>query len=68
VPRRPDLRQTAALGAAILIAVELTATHWFYLYVVWFLPLLFVVLFAAHDRTLPEGAPQPERSREPVYA
>ena len=25
VPRRPDLRQTAAMGAAILIAVELTA-------------------------------------------
>ena len=68
VPRRPDLRQTAALGAAILIAVELTATHWFYLYVVWFLPLLFVALFAAHDRTLPEAAPEPERAREPVFA
>ena len=68
VPRRPDLRQTAALGAAILIAVELTATHWFYLYVVWFVPLLFVVLFAAHDRTLPEAEPEPERTREPVYA
>jgi len=47
LPRRPSLRQTAALGAAILIAIELTATHWFYLYVVWFVPFLFVTLFAA---------------------
>jgi hypothetical protein len=62
VPRRPDLRQVAALGAAILIAVELTATHWFYLYVVWFVPFVFVALFAAHDRTLPE---ETESAREP---
>jgi Glycosyltransferase family 87 len=69
VPRRPDLRQTAAMGAAILIAVELTATHWFYLYVVWFVPFVFVALFAAHDRTLPEApAPRPEREREAVLA
>jgi hypothetical protein len=68
VPRRPDLRQTAALGAAILIAVEITATHWFYLYVVWFVPFLFVALFAAHGRILPEATPEPERVRDPVYA
>ena len=63
VPRRRDLRQTAALGAAILIAVELTATHWFYLYVVWFVPFVFVALFAAHARTLrePSEAREPER-------
>ena len=53
VPRRPDLRQVAALGAAILIAVELTATHWFYLYVVWFVPLVLVALFAALPRRCP---------------
>jgi hypothetical protein len=63
VPRRPDLRQTAALGAAILIAVQLTATHWFYLYVVWFVPFLFVALFAAHARTFPE----PSEAREPEH-
>ena len=62
VPRNPDLRQIAALGGGILIAVELTATHWFYLYVVWFVPFVLVALFAAHDRTLPEEA---EREREP---
>jgi len=68
VPRRPDLRQTAGLGAAVVIAVELTATHWFYLYVVWFVPFLLVALFAAHERALPEPDPEPERVREPVYA
>jgi hypothetical protein len=69
-PRRPSLRQTAAMGAAILIAVQLTATHWFYLYVVWFVPFVFVALFAAHARTLPEVRvePEPESEREAVFA
>ena len=65
LPRRPSLRQTAALGAGILIAIELTATHWFYLYVVWFVPFLFVTLFAAHARVLSEPKPQREPEPEP---
>jgi hypothetical protein len=70
VPRRPGPRQTAALGAAILLAVELTATHWFYLYVVWFVPFVLVTLFAAYDRALPEPPPErePEPEREAVLA
>jgi hypothetical protein len=67
-PRNPDLRQIAALGAAILIAVELTATHWFYLYVVWFVPFVFVALFAAHRTTLSERREQREPEREAVFA
>jgi hypothetical protein len=66
VPRRPDLRQTAALGAAVLIAVQLVATHWFYLYVVWFVPFVFVALFAAHAHTLREPEAEPTAQREPV--
>jgi hypothetical protein len=46
VPRRRSLPQVAALGAAVVIAVQLVVTHWFYLYVVWFLPLVLVALFA----------------------
>jgi hypothetical protein len=68
VPRRPDLRQTAALGAGVLIAIQLAATHWFYLYVVWFAPFVFVALFAAHPRTLRERAAESPAEREPVYA
>jgi hypothetical protein len=47
VPRGPrTTAQVAALGAAVLVAVQLTAVHWFYLYVPWFAPLVLVGLFA----------------------
>ena len=48
-PHRRDAVQVAALGAAVLIALQLTAVHWFYLYVVWFTPFVLLTLFAAHD-------------------
>jgi choline-glycine betaine transporter len=47
-PRRKTVLQVAALAAAVTIAVQLTAGHWFYFYVVWFLPFLLVVSFASH--------------------
>ena len=43
-PRRKTLVQVAALGAALLIAIQLTMHHWFYLYIVWFYPLLLVAV------------------------
>jgi len=49
VPRRPSEIQVAALGAAVLIAFQLPVTHWFYLYVVWFVPFVLVAMFAAYD-------------------
>jgi len=45
VPRRRTLIQTTALAAAVLIALQLSLTYWFYLYVVWFFPLVVVALF-----------------------
>jgi hypothetical protein len=73
VPRRRSPRQLAALGAAVLIALQLTLTHWFYLYVVWFAPLVLVALFAAYREPeeaepAPDVAPEPERAREPAFA
>jgi hypothetical protein len=75
VPRRRTPRQLAALGAAVLIALQLGASHWFYLYVVWFAPLVLVAAFAAYgERGEPPAAPLPEpRARrlpapEPVPA
>jgi hypothetical protein len=75
VPRRRDLRTLAALSAAVLLAAQLGITHWFYLYVVWFLPPLFLVLF---DPPAPAPPPAPvtppaqraeaARSRQPVAA
>jgi hypothetical protein len=43
-PRRKSPLQVAALGAALLIALQLTMQHWFYLYIVWFYPLLLVAM------------------------
>ena len=43
-PRRKTLGQMAALASALLIGVQITAEHWFYLYIVWFYPLLLVAM------------------------
>jgi hypothetical protein len=61
VPRRPDERQVAALGAAVLIALQLAVTHWFYLYVVWFVPFVLVAMFGAYRERVPEAAQPLER-------
>ena len=55
---RAELRtpiRLAALAAAVLICVELTAVYWFYTYLVWFLPAVFAVLAA--DWTLRVSRP-----------
>lgn len=67
VPRRKDAVQVAALGAAVLIAVQLAASHWFYLYVVWFAPLTLVALFGAHRPARSPQAPAPARSTSHVH-
>ncbi len=60
VPRRRGVGQTAAMAAAVLIAFQLCLTYWFYLYVVWFFPLVIVALTLSH----PAEAPERERSSE----
>ena len=50
IPRFKSAVQVAALAAAVTIAVQLTATHWFYFYVVWFLPFVLVAGFGEHRR------------------
>jgi len=50
-PRRKSLLQVAALGAALLIALQLTMQHWFYLYIVWFYPLLLVAMSSLESRS-----------------
>jgi hypothetical protein len=59
IPKRRDPVTVAALGAAVLIALQLTVEHWFYLYIPWFLPFLFVSLLARP--TGPEPASAPDR-------
>jgi hypothetical protein len=69
-PRRKTPAQVAALAAAVLVAVQLGATHWFYLYVVWFAPLALVALMAPW-RGPARAGPVPDavlREHEPVAA
>ncbi|HUY59883.1 MAG TPA: hypothetical protein VMV16_09255 [Solirubrobacteraceae bacterium] len=42
------LVEVAALGAAILIGLQMGITYWFYLYIVWFFPLVVIALVLAH--------------------
>ena len=55
VPRHRSPTQIAALAAAVIIAVELTVEHWFYLYIPWFLPLMLtaIVLVGPASRAAP---------------
>ena len=50
VPRRKGPVELAALTAAVLVAFQLTLTHWFYLYLPWVLPfvLLWLLLPQPH--------------------
>jgi hypothetical protein len=53
IPRRRSLPQIAALSAAVLIAVQLTAEHWFYLYIPWFFGLVMTALADPRGRETP---------------
>ena len=59
-PRRLDMLTMAALSGALLIGIELTVTHWFYLYIPWFLPFALVAM-------VPDW-PAPTRSERPADA
>ncbi len=48
VPRRRGTIEVAALGAAVLIALQLAANYWLYSYIVWFFPLVIVALVGSH--------------------
>jgi hypothetical protein len=78
VPRRRDVVTVAALAAAVVIALQLGVTHWFYLYIVWFFPLVIVAVFGAYPARLgaldlatrprvlaraPELSPEPASAR-----
>jgi hypothetical protein len=53
-PRAPkDAAAIAALGAAAIIGLQITASYWFYPYVCWWLPLVLAATL------LPRGEPEP---------
>ena len=69
VPRRKGPVELAALTAAVLVAFQLTLTHWFYLYLPWVAPfvLLWLLLPAEEAQgtetrtaSMDEALPVPE--------
>ncbi len=60
-PHERDLRQLAALGAAVIIALELSASHWFYFYIVWFAPLALAAVMGAHTSQTPISGARPTK-------
>jgi hypothetical protein len=66
VPRRKSPAQVAALGAAILIAIELTLSNWNPWYIPWFAPFVFVALFASQGALAPTGAAARPQARARV--
>jgi hypothetical protein len=47
--------EVAALAAAIIIALQCTISYWFYLYIVWFVPLVIIALVLAHPASTEEA-------------
>ena len=70
LPSRRGLVEVAALGAGILIALQLTLNYWLYPYIVWFFPLAIVAFVAAHpdshERPLETWADASDPQAEPV--
>jgi hypothetical protein len=65
-PRTRSAWQVAAGISAALISVQLVVTHWFYLYIPWFVGFTILLLVAARERPEPLAAPAPDPQREPI--
>jgi hypothetical protein len=60
LPSRRTVIDVAALGAGVLIALQLTLNYWLYPYIVWFLPMALVALVVSHPDREPVAAQPPE--------
>ena len=59
VPRKKTLRRLAALSAALVIAFQLTVNYWFYAYIVWFEPFVFIaLLLSTNEKTVLDSSQQ----------
>jgi hypothetical protein len=66
VLKKRTIRRLAALSAALVIAFELTVNYWFYPYVTWFEPFVFLALLAAtNEKTALDGDQEPEADNRP---
>ena len=70
-PRRRTELQVTALAAAVLIAVEASTSHWFYLYIVWFTPPLLAALFGEYGSSswrIPVALPDASASTRTAFS
>ena len=65
IPERRGLMEVAALGAAVLCALQITLNYWLYPYIVWFFPLVILALVAA-DPDRSERSERPWPGAEPA--
>jgi hypothetical protein len=63
VPRKKSLLQVAALSAALMLGVQITLHHWFYLYIVWFFPLMLIALALLEPSEEPDPEDVPDLRR-----
>jgi hypothetical protein len=65
IPGRRTLVEVAALAGAVMIAVQLGISHWFYLYIVWFFPMVVLAVFGSFPERALAAAVSPS---EPIEA
>jgi hypothetical protein len=65
-PKDRSLMRTCALAGAVMIAIQLPAKHWFYYYVMWFLPFALVAFLAGDRRDGDAGPAEPAEILEPI--
>jgi hypothetical protein len=55
-PRKRTIRRLAAFSAALVIGFQLTTNYWYYPYVTWFEPFVFLALLpATNEKTALDG-------------
>lgn len=64
VPRDRSLARVCALAGAVTIAVQLPADHWFYYYIMWFLPFAVVAFLVPPTAPARSEATAPEHELE----
>ena len=64
LPWRLDVVRVAALSGALLVGFHVVLTHWFYLYIPWFVPFAAVALLAT--RPARDAEPEPRPPSPPV--
>ncbi|HVF03169.1 MAG TPA: glycosyltransferase family 87 protein [Rubrobacteraceae bacterium] len=64
-PKKRTIRRLAAFSAALIIAFELTVNYWFYPYVTWFEPFIFLALLVETNEKTALDGDREEKSEDP---